>query len=293
MSSKSKNILKSQKIGVIIVLYYPNIKEISQKLEKFSKDYQWILVDNTPKQDLRLTTDNIIYIPLFKNMGIATAQNKGIDILIKLKCTHIVFFDQDSNIEDSYPQEIVDEFERIKLSNKSLFLLGPKIINKTNDKEYSSAIHKDRINDNFIPKREIISSGCCCTTKSIEQIGKLKDDLFIDYVDFEWCWRAKTKGFICGITNKIALEHKVGTKEIYLGNYIIIISSPFRYYYQNRNYLYLIKKKYVPMQWKLATGIKVILRLIYFPIFINKGGKYWKNMLKGIKSGIKLWIRAQ
>lgn len=285
---------KSPKIGVIIVLYYPNIKEISRKLKLFPKNYQWILVDNTPKQDLNLTADNITYIPLYENMGIATAQNRGIEVLLKYKCTHIVFFDQDSNIESSYPQKIVDEFERIKLSYEQLFLLGPKIINKTNDKEYTSAIHKDIINDsNFIPKREIISSGSCCETQAIKQIGKLKDDLFIDYVDFEWCWRAKAKGFICGITNKIALEHKVGTKEIYLWNYIIIISSPFRYYYQNRNYLYLTKKRYVPMQWKIATGIKVLLRLIYFPLFINKGGKYWRNMLKGIKSGIKLWIHAQ
>ena len=277
------------KIGIIIILYYPDKEHLIGTISKLPENEDIILVDNTPKQDLHLSNNNVKYIALKENRGIAFAQNIAINELRKKKCNYVVFFDQDSNILPNYPRMITKEHKRISQFEKKLFLLGPKVINRTDKKEYSSIFHKDiQKNYNFINKREIISSGSCTTLPLIDKVGLLYEELFIDYVDFEWCWRAKSKQLVCGITPNVVLEHKVGNKEIYLWKYTIIISAPLRYFYQYRNYFYLIRKKYVPFQWKVAMAIKMGLRLFYFPLLIKDGKKCWTNMIKGIKCGLKI-----
>ena len=200
----------------------------------------------------------------------------------------MVFFDQDSDFTEKYVRSIVDEYERISTVRKNLFLLGPTVINKTNGEEYRSVIHSDKKADQgFIEKREIISSGSCVSVDKLNQVGVMDARLFIDYVDFEHCWRANSKGYVCGITQNVTLPHKVGNNELHFPHgYRVIISAPFRYYYQYRNWLWLCRKGYVPRQWKINTCIKFMSRMIYFPFVVNEWKSIEKNMFKGIHDGL-------
>ena len=111
--------------------------------------------------------------------------------------------------------------------------------------------------------------------------------LFIDYVDFEHCWRANSKGYVCGITQNVTLPHKVGNNELHFPHgYRVIISAPFRYYYQYRNWLWLCRRNYVPKQWKINTCIKFMLRIVYFPFAVNDWKLIEKYMFKGINDGL-------
>ena len=228
------------------------------------------------------------YVTLRENVGIAKAQNIGSSYVLDYSdATHIVFLDQDSTVPSSYPQDIANCFEKIKRDFTNLAFLGPSTENKETGKEYKSVIHKDHaLSDDFIPRRELISSGGCTTREVLEEVGLNDERLFIDYVDFEWCWRARSKGYICGFTPNVTIKHMVGQKTIYICGYTIIISSPIRYYYQFRNHLWLSRRGYVPLQWKINHGIKHLARLIYFPILIKSGGKCWKYMVKGLAAGI-------
>ena len=100
------------------------------------------------------------------------------------------------------------------------------MINGRIEEEYKSTIHKDVwIAEDFIRRREIISSGSCVALRKIEEVGLNDDSLFIDYVDHGWCWRAESKGFVNGITPKIKLAHYVGQQEYRIFNQLVIISS--------------------------------------------------------------------
>lgn len=200
----------------------------------------------------------------------------------------MVFFDQDSDFTEKYVRSIVDEYERIAAFRKELFLLGPCVINKTNGEEYRSVIHTDKKDDQgFVEKREIISSGSCVSVEKLNQVGTMDTRLFIDYVDFEHCWRANSKGYVCGITRNVTLSHKVGSRELHFPHgYRVIISAPFRYYYQYRNWLWLCRRNYVPRQWKFNTCIKFMFRIIYFPFVQKKWKTIEKNMFKGIYDGL-------
>lgn len=276
------------RIGVVIIVFHPNPNLLESKLKKLGNDVAVVVVDNTPNETINIEQANITYIPLYENTGIANAQNVGIGNLLKRGCTHVVFFDQDSDFTEKYVRSIVDEYKRISTVRKNLFLLGPTVINKTNGEEYRSVIHSDKKADQgFIEKREIISSGSCVSVDKLNQVGVMDARLFIDYVDFEHCWRANSKGYVCGITQNVTLPHKVGNNELHFPHgYRVIISAPFRYYYQYRNWLWLCRKGYVPRQWKINTCIKFMSRIIYFPFVVNEWKSIEKNMFKGIHDGL-------
>lgn len=276
------------RIGVVIIVFHPNARLLESKLKKLGNDVAVVVVDNTPNETINIEQANITYIPLYENTGIANAQNVGIGNLLERGCTHVVFFDQDSDFTEKNVRSIVDEYERISTVRKNLFLLGPTVINKTNGEEYRSVIHSDKKADQgFIEKREIISSGSCVSVDKLNHVGVMDARLFIDYVDFEHCWRANSKGYVCGITQNVTLPHKVGNNELHFPHgYRVIISAPFRYYYQYRNWLWLCRKGYVPRQWKINTCIKFMSRIIYFPFVVNEWKSIEKNMFKGIHDGL-------
>lgn len=274
--------------GVIIVLY--NTAEIQHYQSQATPSTTLIIVDNTPDQDLNPTpTQNIIYHPLKRNLGIAAAQNAGIEIAKEIGCSHVVFFDQDSTPPKGFINNMVTEYERIESRCPNLFLLGPTVINGRTSEEYKSTIHKDRETDyGFIPRREIISSGSCVSMRKIEQIGMLDGSLFIDYVDFEWCWSANAKGFVSGLTPNVTLTHYVGQNEYHIFNQLVIISSPIRYYYQTRNHLWLTRRDYVPRLWKINTAVKHLLHALTFPFKTDNWTKIYSNIYKGFIDGLKI-----
>ena len=278
----------NEKVAVIIVLYNPDTNDIDN-VRRIAQYNVGFVVDNSliPFMDGE-TIGNMSYICNKANIGIAKAQNIALREILKGDYEYVVFLDQDTRVAVDYPLQIAMEFSRI--DNGRLAVLGPQVVNAATGGQYASAIHKYEISENgFSLRKHIISSGSCMSINALKDVGLMWGELFIDYVDFEWCWRAASKGYQCGVTSHLQISHHVGQRELSIGKYKVIISAQQRYFYQYRNFIWLIQKKYVPLQWKCATCVKFLLRLVYFPILVNGGLKYWNNMIKGLEAGI--WQR--
>lgn len=280
--------MNTDNIGILLVLFNPSEDDLASA-SAVAREYSGAIVDNSCCRNFQEDkVGKMAYIPLLSNTGIAHAQNVGLRyILSQKKIRYVVFFDQDSRFPISYPQEIVSEYINIKSVRKDLALLGPTIIDNTTQEEYKSVFHKStEIDADFIPQRDVISSGSVVSCDVLLQIGLMIDLLFIDYVDFEWCWRAQQKGFVCGRSKKVCINHSVGKSRLTFMGYMVQVWTPFRYYYQFRNYVWLSTQSYTPLQWKFAMGIKSALRLLYFPFFIKNGVKCWKQMWRGLFAGV-------
>ena len=278
----------NEKVAVIIVLYNPDTNDIDN-VRRIAQYNVGFVVDNSliPFMDGE-TIGKMSYICNKANIGIAEAQNVALREILKGDYEYVVFLDQDTRVAVDYPLQIAMEFSRI--DNGRLAVLGPQVVNAVTGGQYASAIHKYEISENgFSLRKHIISSGSCMSINALKDVGLMWGELFIDYVDFEWCWRAASKGYQCGVTSHLQISHHVGQRELSIGKYKVIISAQQRYFYQYRNFIWLIQKKYVPLQWKCATCVKFLLRLVYFPILVNGGLKYWNNMIKGLEAGI--WQR--
>ncbi len=251
----------------------------------------FIIIDNSPdKTDITFITNNpkIIYIFNNKNLGIAEAQNIGIKELIKKNIDYIYFSDQDSIPPIDAIKILIKDYENLIKQNILVGAIGPTIINRQTNKAYKGRIKKGTpISTCITEVNEIISSGSLIPSEALQKTGYMDSTLFIDGVDHEWCWRAHyLNGYRFFITKNARLSHQLGEGDRSFIGIKIAIATPFRTYFQYRNYFILCKRKYVPIYWKISNGIKYIIRLIYYPLFVSPRMKYFKMSILGIKDGV-------
>lgn len=276
-------------IAVIVVLYKPSQEHIAHVC-RLSQEWAGVVVDNSSIPTFsEAMLNKMAYVPMNENVGIAKAQNAGIRKCLENPDTEfVVFLDQDSQVDITYPQRIVEEFCRQKELFPALGILGPTAINKDNNEPYRSRLHKETyLSEYLIVRPKIISSGACISRDILEHVGLYEEELFIDLVDSEWCWRAGAKGFLCGISPLVTITHHIGRKVVRWWKFTDTVSAPERYYYLYRNYLWMMSRNYVPIKWKLTEGLKNLARIVYMPFVEKEWKKTWKFMWKGTMAGIK------
>lgn len=285
-----------QSTSVVIVLYYPNIKRIKNLIERIRlENIHIVFIDNTPElinESLKSISEknpNIVYIPQKVNKGIAEAQNIGIDIVIKLKGKHyVLFLDQDTNIETGFVNKMIDEYIRISNLGISISALGPTPLNEKTLKQYKQeSVSPENKGSHFYKPSVLISSGMLISLETLNDVGLMDSQLFIDFVDFDWCWRAKAKGYDCCMTQRVSIKHNVGEEEKFLFGFPVIISSPRRYFYQYRNLVLLCVRPYVPFNWKIKNIFKRLIYLFYIPLVCSHPHKALYSMVRGTASGLK------
>lgn len=273
------------RLSIVIILYNPP-DEVIQKWVNFTcqnQDVNIIFVDNSIKSNWCSTQINCVYIPLKENKGIATAQNEGIKQAIRDGADYIVFFDQDSDVDADFCSSLLCEYKRIKQVEPKLAILGPTVVNKDTGIDYKS--NGQDTNNGYSIVGALISSGTLVEVNALRNVGMMEDDLFIDAVDFEWCWRASSKGYVCARTPHVKLPHKVGQNSRTILGMPFIVSAPFRYYYQYRNWLLLIRRSYVPDKWKIKTSVRKMIELFVIPFLAENRIQTILNMWRGIIHG--------
>jgi len=277
--------METRIITIIVVLYNPTTTMINKWIEIVTNNesLNFVFIDNSENQSTLISNLKCNYVSLGQNKGIAYAQNIGIKVAIDIDSTFIIFFDQDSTIPDGYSDSIVDEYKRIKRHMPNMVMLGPQTVNADTNKVYKN---KEIYNEyGFCKMPCLISSGTVTCKDAFNEVGLFEEGLFIDYVDFEWCWRAISKGYSCAKTNRVLLPHKVGSKALSICGYQIIVSAPIRYFYQYRNFLLLINRAYVPYVWKLKNGIRAIIEFFIVPLITGQTFRTFSYMVKGIYHG--------
>lgn len=276
-------------IGIVIVLFNPSAEELA-RVRRISQQAVGVVVDNSSLRSFPADkVGQMDYVSLGRNCGIATAQNVGMRrLLLREEIRYVLLFDQDSDYPDDYPSRMQSEMERIQAFVPNLAALGPTVVDKLTGVRYGSVVHRaPAAQEGFVPQSEIIASGSLLRREALEDVGLNDERLFIDFVDCEWCWRARQKGFTCGLTTRVSLEHRVGERQLRLGRHVILVSAPFRYYYQYRNLLWLMRRRYVPTRFKLFKGVKALLRFGYFPFVLCDGRTIWRQMARGIRDGLR------
>ncbi|PTS92515.1 glycosyltransferase, partial [Pedobacter sp. HMWF019] len=268
-----------ESLGAVVVLYYPDVSLIILNIEKISKQVGNIyIIDNTPDVEYTQIIDffseskSVHYLPLKENKGIAEAQNIGIRKVFESEGTQFVLLlDQDSVPDEYMIENLMDSFHLLhKMNEFKISAVGALTINRDTNTVYKDReLKKNYISGHLVKKTEVMSSGSLISRAAINEIGLLESSLFIDGVDHEWCWRGNNMGYTCFINEKALLLHKLGEGDKKIFGLTIAISPPMRCFYQFRNFLILIKRPYVPFNWKLVNFIKYFIKILYYPIFIS------------------------
>lgn len=282
-------------IGGLIVAYHFDAQTMDTLVEAFKKQVdRLVIVDNSntnQKEWFAKYDSNVRYLPLNENKGIAYAQNIGIKFLLDKGCDFILFSDQDSIPTEYLTENLYHSYRTLKAYDPNVQGIAPSAYNKHTGETYSyqSEVLADlTVEDRLYEKVSyLMNSGAFITADAFRHVGLMDAQLFIDGVDSEWCWRAThLMNATFYIDKNIKLAHFLGIGNKKIGGKERSITPPFRMYYQYRNFIWLLKRKYVPVSWKKYNGKKYLIKLVYYPTFIAPRYQYLKNISKGIISGL-------
>ena len=196
---------------------------------------------------MNLRGENLYYVPLKDNLGIAYALNVGFEKARFLGVDWIITMDQDS----VFPSNMVAEYNKFLSEGHELVGIVAPLINMY-DGERRHASSKYEI------ITEALTSGSMVSLEAYDKAGGFKNKLFIDAVDFEFCYNLSTLGYIHYQLNTVVMQHQLGnTKEYKLfGKHLFYVTnhSYIRHYYMHRNGLFL-KEQYADLLPRVPFGI--------------------------------------
>ncbi|MDX9819066.1 MAG: glycosyltransferase family 2 protein [Desulfococcus multivorans] len=287
-------------IVAIVVTYHPQISALECLLNVLDEQVDSIvLVDNgsglylaefiasrrKPKEFL---------ITLGANFGVAAAHNAGIEWARRNGKRYVVLFDQDSVPAPDMISHLISALHKLTDQGIRVAAVGPSYQDIRNIKHPSFIkargfqVNKIECRSPFriVESDVIISSGSLIPLSTLEEVGGPLDELFIDQVDMEWCFRAKSKGYsVFGVCDAM-LHHSLGeSPKNFLGRKFVH-QSPLRHYYIFRNAVWLLFKKHTPPSWKFLFIRSIFFRFIVYVCLISPRAAYFKMMTKGILHGL-------
>lgn len=289
------------KVGAIIVTFNPKIISLSKLIDTLKQQaVEIIIIDNNSENREELDAIQHIYLEyLPQNMGIATAQNVGIKRVIALDVDYVVFFDQDSEVDSNFIENIMRSYMQVKNTiDPMISMIGPKLLNikenyyykmyKLNNFGFKKNIDISNI---IIPQRVdcLISSGSFLSLDRLKKVGEMKDSYFIDYVDIEWSFRHLSQGYHLYVAHNVTMKHQIGDETIsVLFGKRITIHSAIRRYYRLRNSFFLLKEKHVPKTYAINEIFYGLIYQFLIIIFYNKNRMdQIKSFLKAVKDVLK------
>lgn len=283
-------LLKQQveKSCAIVIGYYPDEIALFRMFSELSRVVGRIyFIDNTPNDNSCYLFDSglgVEIVNLRDNYGIAYAQNVGIKKAINDGFSYSLLLDQDSTLNSELVAHLINSLDVLVANYDDIACIGPRIFDKL-----EGVIEKSNDDESFgfgySLAKQIIASGSLLNLSNLANIGLMDEGLFIDAVDHEWCWRANAKGYKIVIDENVKMSHMIGISRIGIGRFQFIVCSPIRHYYQFRNSIVLIQKKYVPIKWKIKKILDIFATPLIFAIFGPQRLIRLKYMSKGLVAG--------
>lgn len=293
--------LNKSRSCAIIVTYNPDFTALLKLIGQLKKETDFIIVDNGTL-DIPYIEESInVYdrcreiICLKKNEGLAKALNIGIHWCLKEEYEFVFLFDQDSSLCDLFVDRMLNAFfDASGKAGKNIAAVGPRIINPQTMRQTSFKLFNKFIfrSDRKLTEKSshyvadfLITSGTLLVLETIEVIGDMKESYFIDNIDLEWCFRAKSKGYELVGTDEAILYHAIGERSSnpLVRSGIIAHHNPKRSYYSSRNRVHLYGVDYSPAGWKYRDILRFLIKATWLILTSRDRKLYCKNIVSGIK----------
>lgn len=272
-------------ISVGIVLFNPDISRLKeninsvivQKVRIYLLDNSSDNIDEIFKMLEWYDRSKITIICNTKNQGIAKALNQLTSAAKKDGYGWILTLDQDS----ISPFNIVEEFKKY-IGNTNIGMLCPVICDRNKGNTINAKNGCKEID-------ECITSGSLLNIKAWDEIGGFDENMFIDGVDFDICYRLRKAGYTILCVKSVVLLHELGHIEWHrfiFWRVLVKNHSAIRKYYIARNIIYIARKRK-----NILLILKSILqevKLISITLFYeeDKKNKFF-CIAKGIYDGFR------
>lgn len=267
-----------------IVSYNPDIQRIKENILSIHNQVPMVFIfDNGSYniEELRNVVKifkNVNLIESAKNVGIAKGLNELMSKSKELGANWVITLDQDSVCPSNYVATM-KEYLHLK---PNLGIVAPVI----EDRNVGIIGHNPV--EQFEDVRTCITSGAFTSVNVWEEIKGFDESMFIDSVDFEYCFRVRKYGYSIIQVRDVKLLHKIGKSKkcrFLFWNINVMGHSSFRKYFIARNNIYYpLKHK----QWIMFIrgNVRNLVSIFICLIYENSKEEKIKAILRGWINGI-------
>ena len=281
------------RVFAIVVAYHPDTARLSLLCRTLENSgARVVIVDNTESGTGATSEliDACTQIRLADNTGIAHAQNLGIAHALDRDAEVIVFFDQDSEPDESFLGRLL-----AGIAPGQPGVVAPVCIDKETGQElpsfrlnrlgWRSKVFSREAGSPY-PVDLVIASGSAATAVTFPLVGKMDEDFFIDFVDFEWCLRCRDRQVPVRVVPGAIMRHSLGERTVDFG----LIGSPvhgaMRTYYKIRNSFLLFRKPAVPLLYAISSTFFGIIRFFLVLPGLENRAAYMRVFVAAVRDGL-------
>ena len=242
-------------IAGIVVVYYPDEDDLLQNITSYLGFLDRLyIIDNTPEtrpyqEKFKQLPPPITYIKNDRNLGVASALNMAVSAASEEGYRWLLTMDQDSRFEPAVSTQYLNLFNEKFQHSQDVAIVCLK----------HGACPRSAVEaSDYTFVTEAITSGSLLNIPVCRKLNGFDEKLFIDEVDFEYCYRCILNGYKIAQFEHLYLTHNLGVPKQtgYFGFFkksSRILHSPFRIYFMVRNYFYVSSKyaKAFPKEFKL------------------------------------------
>jgi rhamnosyltransferase len=287
------------RILAVAVTYNPDLELLARVLTSVASQVQGVaVVDNgsaNAGEIQRIASGfQAQLIGNHQNLGIAAAQNQGLALARAGSFTHILLLDQDTVLAPGMVADLAGNLRILEAGPADVAAIGPAYYELNSQQQtrayQANGLRLSRISlkseKRPVPSDSIIASGSLIPLAVLEKVGGFREDLFIDLVDVEWCFRARAAGYRSFLSPTARVDHRLGSGTVKLGSRQIAVHMPVRNYYWVRNSLWLARQSYTPMAWRLYFISRCLAFVGTYTALADRKGQRLRLMTRGIRDGL-------
>jgi rhamnosyltransferase len=256
---------------------------------------QLVLVDNGRDPHIEALADRSVrYVPMPANLGTGAAMNRAWELALAAGAGALIAFDQDSVPLPDLVARLSSTLQALqRRGDVRVAGVGPAKADPRTGLA-GRLLLPVRFRRRHLPGTapgpvevdHLITSGCLIPAGSYREAGPYDEDLFLDYVDIDWCRRARTRGLRCFVDTSAVLSHRIGDSVFEFGERVLSIHQPMRNYLLVRNHLLLWRKKEIPRLWLASDLLQVLKKMGATLLLAAPRLKRLRWIRRGVRDGL-------
>lgn len=224
-------------VAASIITYNPDLNILRQNIESIYPQVKLVLVIDNGSTNIdeiqRVFSDlkNVILISNPKNKGIAYALNQAAKNADELQFEWLITLDQDSIC----PPQIIQNYST-HIHIPTVGMICCRILDQN-----VGELQQEPVVGDMQEVEDCITSASMLRLSAWKATSGFCDEMFIDSVDFDFCYVLRSKGYVIRRDNQTFLHHELGHSSLvnFFGKKLYLFHhSPTRNYYIIRNTIY-------------------------------------------------------
>ncbi len=290
-------------VCAVVVAYTPDEGFVGRLSAVLRQVDEIVVVDNASRRPVAALSDELAAGSRFtvienpQNRGVAAALNQGCAFARKRGYRWALTLDQDSTPEEGMVRALLGAADEVETA-----VVSPAVYDEAfPEREPTWVVRHPAIPFLFrrIPCTGpvladvtlTITSGSLTNLRLWEALGGFREELFIDYVDTDYCLRARRAGYRVAVSCDARLRHRLGDRREYRPagfKFRPWFHAPFRRYFQGRNRI-LLWRRYAlrfPHWWTfdLCAGLLDLFRIL---LYEDRKGEKIRALLRGTWDGLR------